>query len=223
MHAYEEAICATASKDAPGSWCPPTRQVGFSASSFAAATVEAVELLRPRISESHTGSKKGARRGPRRAYRGKVDGRRGHKHSTAEAQTWKEQAGSLGHRLRLHGAELRLCHRSARGRITLIREAVERGVTFFDTAEVYGPFTNEEMVGEALEPVRDQVVIATKFGFNIDPETGKQAAWTAGPSTSARLRRLAEAAGHRRDRSLLPAPRRSRTCRSRTWPARSRT
>ena len=49
--------------------------------------------------------------------------------------------------------------------ITLIRSAVERGVTFFDTAEVYGPFTNEELVGEALEPLRDQVVIATKFGF----------------------------------------------------------
>src|SRR5947209_7244436 len=53
----------------------------------------------------------------------------------------------------------------------LIRDAVERGVTFFDTAEVYGPFTNEEMVGEALRPVREQVVIATKFGFAIDPET----------------------------------------------------
>ncbi|GAA0848981.1 MULTISPECIES: aldo/keto reductase [Burkholderiaceae] len=51
--------------------------------------------------------------------------------------------------------------------IALIRAAVERGVTFFDTAEVYGPYTNEELVGEALEPVRDQVVIATKFGFNI--------------------------------------------------------
>jgi aryl-alcohol dehydrogenase-like predicted oxidoreductase len=51
--------------------------------------------------------------------------------------------------------------------VSLIRHAVERGVTFFDTAEVYGPFTNEEMVGEALRPVRDQVVIATKFGFNI--------------------------------------------------------
>jgi len=49
----------------------------------------------------------------------------------------------------------------------LIRAAVERGVTFFDTAEVYGPFTNEEIVGEALAPVRDRVVIATKFGFNI--------------------------------------------------------
>ena len=55
--------------------------------------------------------------------------------------------------------------------IALIRAAVERGVTFFDTAEVYGPFTNEELVGEALAPVRDQVVIATKFGFNIDPAT----------------------------------------------------
>ena len=51
--------------------------------------------------------------------------------------------------------------------ISLLRAAVERGVTFFDTAEVYGPFTNEELVGEALAPVRDQVVIATKFGFDI--------------------------------------------------------
>src|SRR5882724_5466236 len=58
--------------------------------------------------------------------------------------------------------------------IALIRSAVERGVTFFDTAEVYGPFTNEELVGEALAPVRDQVVIATKFGFALDPKTGKQ-------------------------------------------------
>lgn len=54
--------------------------------------------------------------------------------------------------------------------ISLIRAAVERGVTFFDTAEVYGPFTNEELVGEALEPFRDQVVIATKFGFDIGPD-----------------------------------------------------
>src|SRR6476646_3333726 len=57
--------------------------------------------------------------------------------------------------------------------IALIRAAVERGVTFFDTAEVYGPFTNEELVGEALAPVRGQVKIATTFGFTIDPETGK--------------------------------------------------
>jgi len=55
--------------------------------------------------------------------------------------------------------------------VKLIRDAVERGVTFFDTAEVYGPFANEEVVGEALRPVRDRVVIATKFGFDIDPET----------------------------------------------------
>src|SRR3981081_2474019 len=54
--------------------------------------------------------------------------------------------------------------------IALIRAAVERGVTFFDTAEVYGPFVNEELVGEALAPMRDQVVIATKFGFQIDSE-----------------------------------------------------
>ena len=55
--------------------------------------------------------------------------------------------------------------------ISLIRSAVERGVTFFDTAEVYGPFTNEELVGEALAPFRGQVVIATKFGFDtsVDP------------------------------------------------------
>jgi len=52
--------------------------------------------------------------------------------------------------------------------IALVRAAVERGVTFFDTAQVYGPFTNEDLVGEALEPVRDRVVIATKFGFDFD-------------------------------------------------------
>ena len=58
--------------------------------------------------------------------------------------------------------------------ISLIQSAIERGVTFFDTAEAYGPFTNEELVGEALGPLRDQVVIATKFGFKFDPITGKQ-------------------------------------------------
>src|SRR5438309_1041690 len=63
--------------------------------------------------------------------------------------------------------------------ISLIREAVERGVTFFDTAEVYGPYTNEELVGEALAPFRDQVVIATKFGFKI--ENGKQAGLDSRP------------------------------------------
>src|SRR5436189_4164714 len=58
--------------------------------------------------------------------------------------------------------------------IALTRAAVERGVTFFDTAEVYGPFTNEELVGEALAPVREQVVIATKFGFEFDSDGQQQ-------------------------------------------------
>jgi aryl-alcohol dehydrogenase-like predicted oxidoreductase len=58
--------------------------------------------------------------------------------------------------------------------ITMIRAAAERGVTLFDTAEAYGPFTNEALVGEALAPIRDQVVIATKFGWNIDPKTGER-------------------------------------------------
>src|SRR6202795_3246150 len=65
--------------------------------------------------------------------------------------------------------------------ISVIRAAVERGVTFFDTAEVYGPFTNEELVGEALAPLREQVMIATKFGFKLDPNTGKQAGLDSRP------------------------------------------
>src|SRR3989441_13346383 len=64
--------------------------------------------------------------------------------------------------------------------ISVIRTAVERGVTFFDTAEVYGPFTNEELVGEALAPFRGQVVIATKFGFKIDPK-GEQLGMVSRP------------------------------------------
>ena len=90
-------------------------------------------------------------------------------------------------RPRLHGPEpeLRPADPDRQTAIALIRAAVERGVTFFDTAEVYGPFDNEELVGEALEPLRDQVVIATKFGFEIDRPAGRPAAWTAGPSTSA--------------------------------------
>ncbi|HUL33745.1 MAG TPA: aldo/keto reductase [Candidatus Eisenbacteria bacterium] len=66
--------------------------------------------------------------------------------------------------------------------ISLIRTAVDRGVDFFDTAEVYGPFTNEELVGEALAPFRKQVVIATKFGFNLDPQTGKQMGTNSRPA-----------------------------------------
>src|ERR1700735_3391400 len=73
--------------------------------------------------------------------------------------------------------------------IQLIRSAHDDGVTFFDTAEAYGPFANEEVVGEALEPIREQVVIATKFGFDIDPETGKR-----GPGTNSRPGHLKAAA-----------------------------
>ena len=62
--------------------------------------------------------------------------------------------------------------------ITLIRDAHERGVTFFDTAEAYGPFANEDLVGEALAPIRDKVIIATKFGFDINPLTGERGSGT---------------------------------------------
>jgi aryl-alcohol dehydrogenase-like predicted oxidoreductase len=74
--------------------------------------------------------------------------------------------------------------------IGLIRTAVERGITFFDTAEVYGAYTNEELVGEALAPVRGKVAIATKFGFKIDPVTGKQAGLDSRP---AHIKEVAEA------------------------------
>src|SRR5437867_13397509 len=73
--------------------------------------------------------------------------------------------------------------------IALIRAAVDRGVIFFDTAESYGPFTNEELVGEALAPFRDRVVIATKFGHDIDPETGQRRGRDSRPDTSSRLPR----------------------------------
>ncbi|MFB9984627.1 aldo/keto reductase [Mesorhizobium kowhaii] len=76
--------------------------------------------------------------------------------------------------------------------IKLIRAAHDRGVTLFDTAEAYGPFTNEELVGEALEPIRDQVVIATKFGFDIDLETGARTGGTN--SRPEHIKRVAEAA-----------------------------
>jgi len=77
--------------------------------------------------------------------------------------------------------------------ISLLRSAVERGITFFDTAEVYGPFLNEELVGEALSPLRDRVVIATKFGFNtsVDPRgTNGAPALNSRPE---QIRKVAEA------------------------------
>jgi aryl-alcohol dehydrogenase-like predicted oxidoreductase len=79
--------------------------------------------------------------------------------------------------------------------IALIRRAVERGVTFFDTAEVYGPFTNEALVGEALAPFHGQVVIATKFGFA--PSATGEARWTELDSRPAHIREVAEASLHR--------------------------
>jgi aryl-alcohol dehydrogenase-like predicted oxidoreductase len=74
--------------------------------------------------------------------------------------------------------------------IRMLREAVDRGVTLFDTAEIYGPYVNEELVGEALAPVRDRVVLATKFGFKINPATGAQAGFDSRP---AHIRAVAEA------------------------------
>jgi aryl-alcohol dehydrogenase-like predicted oxidoreductase len=75
--------------------------------------------------------------------------------------------------------------------IALLHMAVERGIDFFDTAEVYGPWTNEEMVGEALAPVRDRVIIATKFGWDIDPDTGENRGGLN--SKPAQIRRVADA------------------------------
>ncbi len=75
--------------------------------------------------------------------------------------------------------------------ISLLRSAVERGVTFFDTAEVYGPFTNEELVGEALSPIRERVVIATKFGFKLKPNG--EPGWVGLDSRPERIKQVAEA------------------------------
>src|ERR1700676_1541263 len=74
--------------------------------------------------------------------------------------------------------------------IALIRAAVEDGVTFFDTAEVYGPFTNEELVGEALAPFRGKVVIATKFGWEVNPDDGGK--WNSLNSRPAHIKQAAE-------------------------------
>jgi aryl-alcohol dehydrogenase-like predicted oxidoreductase len=79
--------------------------------------------------------------------------------------------------------------------ISIIRGAFDRGVTFFDTAEVYGPFINEELVGEAVAPFREHIVIATKFGFNIDPQTGSNLGLNSRPehirqAVDASLKRL---------------------------------
>jgi aryl-alcohol dehydrogenase-like predicted oxidoreductase len=77
--------------------------------------------------------------------------------------------------------------------IALLRASVERGVTFFDTAEVYGPYTNEELVGEALSPLRDQVVIATKFGFDLSPNRDPRG-MTGAPALNSRPERIKQVA-----------------------------
>jgi aryl-alcohol dehydrogenase-like predicted oxidoreductase len=103
--------------------------------------------------------------------------------------------------------------------VKLIRAAVERGVTFFDTAEAYGPYTNEEVVGEALAPFRDRMVIATKFGFkDASPQIGLD-------SRPQHIRDVAEASLKRlnTDRIDLTSTGSTRRFRSRTWPARSGT
>src|SRR4026209_2086362 len=75
--------------------------------------------------------------------------------------------------------------------VALLRSAVDRGVTFFDTAEVYGPFTNETLLGEALSPFQRQVVIATKFGFKLDP--GGAPSWAGLDSRPQHIKEVAEA------------------------------
>ena len=99
------------------------------------------------------------------------------------------------HRPRLHGHELRLRPRQDRREmIAVIARRVEQGVTFFDTAEVYGPFTNEELVGEALQPFRDRVVIATKFGFAVERTASRRRPGQPARAHPRGRRRVAEAA-----------------------------
>ena len=105
---------------------------------------------------------------------------------------------------------------------SLLRAAVERGITFFDTAEVYGPFMNEELVGEALAPFREQVVIATKFGFDLTPDFDPRAdEGLAGPEQPAGAhqagrRGLAQAAQGRCRSTCSISIGWTRTCRSKT-------
>ena len=107
-------------------------------------------------------------------------------------------------------------------RSQLIRAAFERGVTMFDTAEVYGPFNNEELVGEALAPFRDQVVIATKFGFGINPDGSRYGARQPPRAHPRGRRRQPQAAAGRHASTCSTSTASIPTCRSRTSPARSR-
>src|SRR6266508_1783884 len=112
--------------------------------------------------------------------------------NNAKAQTWKQRLGSVSNRARLHGNELWLRSAEEQQEMNaLLRKAVELGVTFFDTAEVYGPFTNEELVGEALAPMREQVVITSKFGFK--PASTDQSRWSELDSRPEHIKEVAEA------------------------------
>ena len=106
--------------------------------------------------------------------------------------------------------------------IDFLHKAVERGVTFFDTAEVYGPFTNEELVGEALEPFKGQVVIATKFGWKHGPKRGRipALAWTAARSRSSGWRRLRSSVCGSMSLICSTSTVPTRMCRWKMWPER---
>lgn len=108
--------------------------------------------------------------------------------------------------------------------IAFLRAAVDRGIIFFDTAEVYGPFTNEELVGEALEPFKGQVVIATKFGFKHDPDKGPSpsAGLDSRPEQIKRsLRHLSSDSESRLSISFINTGL-TRTCPSKRWQGQSR-
>ena len=138
------------------------------------------------------------------------------KNANLEKAIWKSRP-----RARLHGNELFL--RPGQGQAgddSLLRAAVERGITFFDTAEVYGPFTNEELVGEALAPFREQVVIATKFGFELESRRSRAEVCRALNSRPEHIKQVAEGSLKRLkiessicsiSTALIP------TCRSKTW------
>ena len=137
--------------------------------------------------------------------------RKSRRSTDAEAQTRQQRLGSLGHRPRLHGPELRLWpSRREAGRYRADPRRRRTRLTFFDTAEVYGPSPTRSWWAKRLAPFRDQVVIATKFGFKLDPRTGKQLGLDSRPEHIKRGRRgLAQAAQDRPHRPLLSAPRRS--------------
>jgi aryl-alcohol dehydrogenase-like predicted oxidoreductase len=103
--------------------------------------------------------------------------------------------------------------------ISLIRSAVDLGVTFFDTAEAYGPFMNEELLGKAISPIRERVVIATKFGFHFDGD-GKQAGLNSRPSTSGRSRKRRSSASTSTPSTCSISTASIPTCPSKTWPER---